>query len=191
MRKFLSVVFIWSVAFSFAQNVSQSVIINYIEEYSHLAIIEMYRYKIPASITLAQAILESYAGTSDLAKNANNHFGIKCHVGWDGMNYIKTDDEEQECFRKYFTVEESYRDHTLFLWSRPRYGKLFLLPIYDYKLWCYGLKETGYATLPEYAEKLIKIIEKYHLDELDHFWIYDTEEEALSMLKIKLQQKRG
>ncbi len=168
-------------------------IIEYIKNFSHFAVIEMYRYKIPASITMAQAILESGAGTSNLAINANNHFGIKCHADWEGMNYIQDDDESTECFRKYFSTEESFRDHSLFIVSRMKYAELFNLPIYDYKLWCYKLKECGYATQKEYPEKLINIIEKYELYKLDHLWIYDSEEEALSVLQLqlKLMNKKG
>ncbi|GIV29669.1 MAG: hypothetical protein KatS3mg028_0735 [Bacteroidia bacterium] len=161
-------------------------ILQYIQNYSHLAVIEMYRYKIPASITMAQAIIESSAGSSELAVQANNHFGIKCHADWEGMNYIQDDDESTECFRKYFSAEESFRDHSLFIVSRPRYNELFQLPIYDYKAWCYGLKNCGYATQKEYPEKLIQIIEKYQLYKLDHLWIYESEEEALSQLKTEL-----
>lgn len=161
-------------------------ILQYIKNYSHLAVIEMYRYKIPASITMAQAIIESGAGTSSLAINANNHFGIKCHADWEGMNYIQDDDETTECFRKYFSVEESFRDHSLFIISRPRYADLFNIPVSDYKKWAYGLKECGYATQKEYPEKLIKLIDQYQLYRLDHLWIYDTEEEALGQLPQEL-----
>lgn len=162
-------------------------ILQYIKTYSHLAVSEMYKYKIPASVIMAQAIMESSAGTSDLAVQAHNHFGIKCHADWEGLNYIKDDDESTECFRKYFSAEESYRDHSLFIISRPRYADLFKLPIYDYKAWCYGLKDCGYATHKDYPEKLIQIIEKYQLFKLDHLWIYDTEEEALSILEQELK----
>ncbi len=168
-------------------------IFQYIKNFSHFAVIEMYKYKVPASITMAQAIIESGAGTSELAINANNHFGIKCHADWEGMNYIQNDDETTECFRKYFSIEESFNDHSLFIISRPRYKDLFNLPIYDYKAWCYGLKDCGYATQKEYPEKLIYIIEKYELYKIDHLWIYDSEEEALSMLQIQLKRmnKKG
>lgn len=187
MKKILGIkIFILLGNYFFAQQ-SESVI-QYIKNYSQFAIIEMYRYKIPASVTMAQAIIESNAGTSPLAINANNHFGIKCHADWEGMNYIQDDDETTECFRKYFSVEESFRDHSLFIISRPRYNDLFQLPIYDYKSWCYGLKNYGYATQSEYPEKLIKIIEKYQLYKLDHLWIYENEEEALSNLKNELNQ---
>jgi len=162
-------------------------VVQYIKNHSHFAIIEMYRYKIPASVTMAQAIIESAAGTSDLAQQANNHFGIKCHADWEGMNFIKDDEEHTECFRKYLSVEESFRDHSLFIVSRPRYNELFNLPIYDYKAWCNGLKECGYATQKDYPEKLINIIEKYQLYKLDHLWIYDDEKEAISILEMELK----
>lgn len=184
MKKHL--ILFWSILTYFVPAQQNEKIIQYIKNYSHLAVIEMYRYKIPASITMAQAIIESGAGTSDLATNANNHFGIKCHADWEGMNYIQDDDETTECFRKYFSVEESFKDHSLFIISRPRYNELFQLPIYDYKAWAYGLKNCGYATQSEYPEKLIKIIEKYQLQQLDHLWIFDNEEEALSNLPFTL-----
>lgn len=186
MRIRVFIFFVFLFPFLICSQVSEN-IKQYIQNYSHLAVIEMYKYKIPASITLAQAIIESGAGKSELAINANNHFGIKCHADWEGLNYIQDDDETTECFRKYFSVEESYRDHSLFIISRPRYNYLFNLPIYDYKAWCYGLKECGYATQKEYSEKLINVIEKYQLYKLDHLWIYDSEEEALSVLPIELQ----
>lgn len=143
---------------------------EYIETYKDLAIREMLEYNIPASITLAQAILESGDGNSPLAKYAKNHFGIKCHKGWDGPTFIQDDDEKNECFRKYNDVEESYRDHSIFLKSRKWYEELFELKITDYKAWAYGLKKAGYATHPKYAELLIEIIEKnelYKLDKID------------------------
>jgi LysM repeat protein len=128
--------------------------------------------KIPASITLAQGILESGAGLSDLAALANNHFGIKCHKGWTGETYHKDDDTVNECFRKYPNVEASYADHADFLLTRPRYASLFKLDIRDYKGWAYGLKQAGYATLPTYPEKLIGYIEKYKLHTFDSLAIY-------------------
>jgi hypothetical protein len=141
----------------------------YIEKYGQEAIHQMIQYKIPASVILAQAIFESRSGGSELAKKSNNHFGIKCHVGWGGDTIIKTDDTLNECFRKYLNIEESYKDHSLFLISRPRYAHLFNLSITDYKAWCYGLKNAGYATYPSYAEELIKIIEQTKLYELDGY----------------------
>lgn len=136
---------------------------DYIEKYRDIAVRKMNEYRIPASITLAQGILESGVGKSALALNANNHFGIKCHKEWSGMTYIMDDDEKNECFRKYSSVEESFNDHSLFLTTRPRYSKLFELDIRDYKGWAHGLKSAGYATNPKYAEILIRIIEENEL----------------------------
>jgi hypothetical protein len=140
---------------------------TYIEQYSQTAINQMVAYKIPASVILAQAIFESSSGTSMLAKKSNNHFGIKCHAGWSGDTIVKHDDELNECFRSYTNVEESYRDHSLFLISRARYNELFKFSVYDYKSWCFGLKNAGYATAPNYAFQLIKLIEDLRLYELD------------------------
>lgn len=138
---------------------------DYIAKFKDDAIKEMYLHKVPACITLAQGMLESGNGNSDLCRNANNHFGIKCHKEWGGDTYIMDDDEKNECFRKYNNALESYSDHSLFLYSRSRYASLFELPITDYKGWCYGLKAAGYATDPKYPERLIAIIEKYKLYE--------------------------
>ena len=140
---------------------------NYVETYKEVAINKMYEYKIPASITIAQGIFESAAGTSRLAVQGNNHFGIKCHNDWTGDTILVDDDELQECFRKYQTVDESYNDHSLFLKTRKRYAGLFELNVMDYVAWAHGLKDAGYATNPEYAPRLITIIEKYHLADLD------------------------
>ena len=140
---------------------------DYIETFKEDAVKEMCLNKIPASIVLAQAMFESANGNSELAKNANNHFGIKCKKEWCGESYSKDDEERNECFRKYISVLESYTDHSTFLKSRPRYAFLFDIPVTDYKSWCVGLKEAGYATDPKYAKRLIDIIEKYKLYELD------------------------
>jgi LysM repeat protein len=142
---------------------------DYIQSYKNIAIRKMNEYKIPASITLAQGLLESGCGSSELTINANNHFGIKCHKEWTGMTYTMDDDEKNECFRKYASAEESYNDHSYFLTTRPRYAPLFELDIKDYKGWAYGLKSTGYATNPKYAEMLIRIIEENEL------YLYDSE----------------
>lgn len=136
---------------------------EYIDKYKQIAILKMQEYRIPASITLAQGLLESGSGNSNLAIDANNHFGIKCHKEWTGMTYTYDDDEKGECFRKYANPEESFNDHSLFLTSRPRYANLFTLDIHDYKGWAHGLKSAGYATNPRYAEMLIKIIEENEL----------------------------
>jgi len=147
----------------------------YINQYTEEAVQQMITYKIPASVILAQAIFESRSGTSQLSKKTNNHFGIKCHLEWEGETFTKDDDTLNECFRKYKSVEESYDDHSLFLALRPRYAELFKLEITDYKGWCYGLKNAGYATYPTYAEELIRIIEQTHLYELDHCEKLNTE----------------
>jgi flagellum-specific peptidoglycan hydrolase FlgJ len=141
---------------------------EYISWFKNTAISNMINYKIPASITLAQGILESGAGKGELCKKANNHFGIKCHVGWQGESVHHDDDEAQECFRKYNHPAESYRDHSLFLTSRDRYKFLFNLTEGDYKAWAQGLKDAGYATDPKYPAKLIHIIEKYNLYRFDN-----------------------
>lgn len=140
---------------------------EYIAAYKEDAVKEMYLHKVPACITLAQGMLESGNGNSPLARNANNHFGIKCHKEWGGDTYIMDDDSVNECFRKYDDVLDSYSDHSLFLYSRSRYAALFELPINDYKGWCYGLKAAGYATDPKYPQRLIDLIEKYHLQDLN------------------------
>ncbi len=144
------------------------VIHEYIAEYADIAMDEMRLYKIPASITLAQGILESGAGRGDLSRRANNHFGIKCHE-WKGDMVYHDDDERQECFRKYKDAKYSYRDHSLFLAERKRYAGLFDLRIDDYKGWARGLREAGYATDRQYPVKLIDLIERYEL------YTYDDE----------------
>lgn len=139
---------------------------EFIRKYKHIAISEMERTGIPASITLAQGILESGCGKSELAVNANNHFGIKCH-DWTGATYAMDDDTQKECFRRYETPEQSWVDHSEFLMSRPRYAGLFKLKTTDYKAWARGLKAAGYATNPKYADLLIKIIEEEGLHKYD------------------------
>jgi hypothetical protein len=142
-------------------------IYKYIDTYKEIAIQKMAEHKIPASITLAQGIFESACGTSRLATQANNHFGIKCHKEWQGDTIRHDDDALQECFRKYAAVEESYNDHSLFLTSRSRYAKLFTLDILDYKAWAHELKAAGYATNPKYADRIINLIERYNLAQQD------------------------
>jgi len=139
----------------------------YVEQYKAMAIENMHRTGVPASITLAQGILESGVGKSPLAVEANNHFGIKCHKEWTGPTFTMDDDEKNECFRKYATVLDSYLDHAAFLKSRPRYADLFKLDITDYKGWANGLKAAGYATNPNYAPLLIKQIEELGLSQYD------------------------
>jgi len=141
---------------------------DYIQRYSTLAMEEMNKWGVPASITLAQGILESGSGNSELAVKANNHFGIKCHKEWKGKTFHTDDDEKGECFRKYDSPEDSYQDHSQFLLTRDRYDFLFLLEVTDYKAWAHGLKKAGYATNPRYADLLIRIIEENELYKFDN-----------------------
>ena len=145
---------------------------DYFNQYSDLAIEQMQKHKIPASITLAQGVLESGAGRSELALKGNNHFGIKCN-GWTGRKVYHDDDARQECFRAYNNVYESYEDHSIFLTTSKRYSRLFQLKLTDYQGWANGLKACGYATSPTYAKKLIEIIQLYKLYELDKAKGYD------------------
>lgn len=138
----------------------------YILYFKDVAVQKMKEYHIPASITLAQGVLESNSGKSELSLKSNNHFGIKCHE-WDGDRVYHDDDEKGECFRKYPDPKQSYEDHSLFLTSRSRYAPLFKLKQSDYKAWARGLKNAGYATDKKYPDKLIGIIEKYHLSRYD------------------------
>ena len=144
---------------------------QYINQYKDIAIEEMHRWKIPASITLAQGLFESGAGQSELARKGNNHFGIKCN-GWTGRRVYHDDDERNECFRAYESAFESYEDHSRFLAGGQRYRSLFSLKVTDYKGWAKGLKAAGYATNPQYVSKLIEIIQLYKLYE------YDTAKQA-------------
>lgn len=140
---------------------------EYIHKYKELAIEQMERYKIPASITLAQGLLESGAGQSELTRRSHNHFGIKCGGNWNGKTTYHDDDARGECFRVYKSARESYEDHSRFLAGRPRYASLFKLKTTDYKGWAHGLKKAGYATSPTYASSLIRIIELYELQQYD------------------------
>ena len=140
---------------------------SYIKKYRELAVEEMKKYHIPASITLAQGLLESGAGKSELARKSNNHFGIKCGGDWRGKTVSHDDDACGECFRAYKHPKDSYEDHSKFLVGRPRYASLFKLKITDYKGWARGLKKAGYATNPRYADQLIGIIELYELYKYD------------------------
>ncbi len=142
---------------------------DYIDTYKDDAIREMIRSGVPASITLAQGILESASGNSPLAKYGKNHFGIKCHKGWTGKSMRLDDDKPNECFRKYKNVDESFRDHSDFLSGKKRYAGLFELRPTDYKGWAKGLKSAGYATNPKYADLLIDLIERYELYDYDRF----------------------
>ena len=157
-------------------SVTGSVTRQYIETFKYLAIDEMHRTGIPASVILAQAIVESNAGTSPLATEANNHFGIKCKSYWTGETYFQKDDDRDRdgrlidsCFRKYSDIEASYTDHSNFLVNTRHYRPLFEYHRTDYSSWAKGLKECGYATDARYAEKIIQTINKYKLDELDYY----------------------
>ena len=142
--------------------------LQYIARYKAIAVQEMNLYGIPASITLAQGLFESGSGNSELARVANNHFGIKCTPAWDGKSYYKDDDNPNDCFRVYDKAEGSFRDHSLFLKKRKNYAGLFNLALTDYKGWAMGLKKAGYATNPNYPTILIGIIQKYNLDRYDN-----------------------
>jgi LysM repeat protein len=155
-----------SVTIASAQEKQNPAFVNYINEYKEIAIRQMRQHRIPASITLAQGLLESAAGNSELARRSNNHFGIKCGSSWKGRSTRHDDDMKNECFRVYKSVEDSYEDHSLFL-KKARYQSLFKLDPLDYKAWARGLKACGYATSPIYANKLIGIIETYELHLFD------------------------
>ena len=156
------VVMLFAAASTFAQMKWNSTYQQYIDQYKDLAIEQMKKYRIPASITLAQGVFESGAGRSALARSGNNHFGIKCH-GWQGRKVYADDDERNECFRAYDNAYQSYEDHSRFLANSQRYRHLFSLSITDYRGWARGLKAAGYATNPRYADKLIELIELYKL----------------------------
>lgn len=165
----LSLFFIFTTQFIYAGGkvVRNKAYEDYIAKYKDLAISHMKKYRIPASITLSQGLLESGAGRSSLTVRSNNHFGIKCHNGWKGESVIAADDTPNDCFRKYKKSEDSYDDHSRFLNEKPRYSKLFNLDITDYKGWARGLQQAGYATDRAYANKLIKLIEDYELYQYD------------------------
>lgn len=158
---------------------------SYIKEYAPLAVEQMKKYKIPASITLAQGLLESGAGTSSLARKSNNHFGIKCHSTWRGKKVYYDDDAPKECFRAYRKVEDSYEDHSKFLTEGARYRFLFDLKMTDYKGWAKGLKKAGYATDRSYANRLITIIEDYELYKYDSQGMSKREARKLAKLLKK------
>lgn len=158
--------FLFFKLFSFAQARNEAYL-SYIEQYYSLAVKQQKEHNIPASIVLAQGLLESGAGQSEFARQSNNHFGIKCNNDWSGGRIYHDDDQKGECFRKYNQVLDSYEDHAVFLKIRPRYTYLFKLNPADYEAWAHGLKKAGYATDPTYAFKLISIIEDYNLHRFD------------------------
>lgn len=168
MKNFVTIILAFCIYFTAAASqTGKSPRDLYIEKFAPLAVAEMYRSGVPASITLAQGILESGNGQSELAQKANNHFGIKCHTGWNGGKYMYHDEVGRECYRKYSHPSESYRDHSDFIRSRDRYKFLFDYRVTDYKAWAYGLKKAGYATDPKYPKKLINLIEEYDLGQYD------------------------
>ena len=173
MRAFAGSLFMLSLlTTSRAQEPLNPMVEAYIDMYRPLAIEEMKRTGIPAAIKIAQGILETDAGKSLLVRNSNNHFGIKCKSTWTGEKVYHDDDEKGECFRKYVSPEDSYRDHSDFLKYQPRYASLFQIDPMDYKSWAYGLKSAGYATNPKYPEILIRLIETYRLDDLTYYALH-------------------
>ncbi len=176
MRKLIILCFTITTLFSFSQeSFDKKKDEAYIKRFARIAVEEMHLHKIPASITLGQGLLETADGQSELAKNANNHFGIKCKETWTGETYRYTDDAYMECFRKYTNAEDSYRDHSQFLLTRKHYAPLFLLDEKDYKGWAYGLKKSGYATNPKYPQILIGKIERYNLQNFDNLKVEEVE----------------
>ena len=163
----------------FAQKISPD---EYINTYRSIAVAEMKRSGIPASVTLAQGILETECGNSDLVKKSNNHFGIKCKSTWSGESVTHTDDAPNECFRKYSRPEDSYKDHSDYLKTTPRYASLFQLDPSDYKGWAYGLKRAGYATNPQYPQIVISNIEKYNLQQYDNLSTEDLDNIAVNKI---------
>jgi len=163
----LKILFLLFASLAFKNSFAQPdpVVVEYIKKYKDLAIAEMQRTGIPASIKLAQGIHETSAGTSDLVKRSNNHFGLKCKAEWTGMTVKHTDDAPNECFRKYENPSDSYKDQSNYLKGTPRYASLFELDPTDYKAWAFGLKKAGYATNPKYSQVIIKLIEDYDLQD--------------------------
>jgi flagellum-specific peptidoglycan hydrolase FlgJ len=186
MKNLIVVLLVFIASAGNAQSGRKMTRAEYIQTYSELAMSEMERTGIPASITLAQGLFESGDGNSTLARKGNNHFGIKCHDTWSGKTIYQDDDEKNECFRKYKSVEESYRDHSDFLSTRKRYALLFQYPKDDYKAWAKGLKEAGYATSPTYASALIKVVEDNELFKPGELLII---KKYLSLLNMPVAEK--
>ncbi|MDG2343358.1 MAG: glucosaminidase domain-containing protein [Flavobacteriales bacterium] len=176
-------IFIFIPSLFYAQQANNSRA-DYIKKYADAAVNQMLKHQIPASITLAQGILESGNGNSHLSVKGKNHFGIKCHKDWGGKKIFLDDDKKNECFRSYKSVSESYEDHSLFLTKYSRYKFLFDLKITDYKGWAKGLKKAGYATNPKYPELLIKIIEENEL------YSYDKETKHKNINEVKTNEKQ-
>ena len=186
MKKLLVLFFVAAFLSSKAQN--NEAVSAYIQEYRQLAIDEMIRTGVPASITLAQGILESNAGLSDLTHQSNNHFGIKCKTDWTGNCVYHDDDIKHECFRSYSCAEASYRDHSDFLKTRPNYASLFNLDATDYQGWAYGLKAAGYATNPAYAISIITTIEKYNLQDATMAALQQSHQVTIASAPFKMQE---
>lgn len=186
MQKIISLLFVLLfLSFTNSGDPEKSVL-SYISEWRDVAVQQMNDYGIPASITLAQGILESRYGTSELASKGNNHFGIKCN-GWPGAKIYHDDDLKNECFRKYKSAVASYKDHSLFLTHRSRYAFLFEYEITDYKKWAKGLKKAGYATNPKYANLLIDLIEKYNLHEYDQIIELDLPVISSDVVRVEVE----
>ncbi len=188
MKKLLVFFFVAVVCFS-AKAQNNEAVNAYITQYKQLAVDEMIRTGIPASIILAQGILESNAGQCELTQESNNHFGIKCKTDWTGNIVYHDDDIRHECFRRYNSAEDSYRDHSDFLKTRPNYASLFSLDITDYKSWAYGLKAAGYATNPSYATMLITTIEKYDLEDITVTGLQQINQVIIAAAPVKQQDE--
>lgn len=187
MKK-LFVFFFAATTFFSAKAQNNEAVTAYIEQYKQLAIDEMIRTGVPASITLAQGILESNAGRCPLTQESNNHFGIKCKTDWTGDFVFHDDDLKHECFRRYNSAEDSYRDHSDFLKNRPNYASLFDIDVTDYTDWAYGLKSAGYATAPGYATSLITTIEKYNLEDVTTAGLFQNNQVTIAAAPVKLQE---
>lgn len=193
LRILLSFFFVVIISLTIAQNRLKPYE-EYIRKYSDIAVDQQKKYKIPAGVTMAQGLLESGAGRSQLARKSNNHFGIKCHSTWRGDTVIAFDDNEYTCFRKYEKVADSYKDHSEFLTRGARYRPLFNLDMLDYKSWARGLQKAGYATDANYADKLIRTIETYDLNELTKdgklpSGIEKFKEKKVKKIKVKGEKK--
>jgi hypothetical protein len=187
MKKLLVLFFAAATISAKAQN--NEAVNAYIAQYKQLAIDEMIRTGVPASITLAQGILESNAGQCQLTEESNNHFGIKCKSDWVGDYVFHDDDVKHECFRSYTCAEASYRDHSDFLKTRPNYAPLFDLDITDYRGWAYGLKAAGYATNPVYAASLIATIERYNLEDITVAGLQQSNQVIIAAAPAKMQEE--
>jgi LysM repeat protein len=192
MRRAICICFLLNsfVVYSFAQSKKRISVSDYINTYKDAAISEMKRSGIPASITLAQGMLESDNGNSRLTREGNNHFGIKCH-DWSGQGIYQDDDSKNECFRKYKTADESFRDHSDFLLSRQRYSPLFEYKTTDYKSWAKGLKRVGYATNSKYDDLLIRIIEENQLHQYDQDFVSNKHNRNVQTTKKNLETNEG